>query len=85
VDLTSVKVDYVCGNEFRVQNHSGAALTLAVETTRPGGGTRTDYFTFPAIGGWTAFTVADPGPIRVTHDGQPVGTVANTGRRCGGG
>jgi len=31
-----VRVDYVCGNDFRVQNHTGTELTLRVATTAAG-------------------------------------------------
>jgi hypothetical protein len=82
VNVSGIKVDYVCGNRFRVQNHSGAPVTLTVATE---GTSQIITVAAPDIGGWTAFTAPAAGTVRVTLDGQFVATVANGGRRCGGG
>jgi hypothetical protein len=84
VDVSGVRVDYVCGNDFRVQNHTGTELTLRVATTAADGSIDAEDLVFPAIGGWTPFTAAASGTVQVSYDGQPVATVANAGRRCGG-
>jgi hypothetical protein len=78
-------VDYVCGNTFRIQNHTGAAITLTITTTSPLGTSETEDHVIPAKGGWTSLDAPTAGPIQVTYDGTPVATVANTGRGCGGG
>jgi hypothetical protein len=85
VDVSQIRVDHVCGNTFRVQNHTGASLILAVTTTGPDGVTETEDVQAPAKGGWTQFTAPATGPIQVSYDGAPVATVANAGRGCGGG
>lgn len=85
VDVSGIRVDYVCGNTFRVQNHTGATLTLAVTTTEADGTGVTEDHVMPAKGGWTHFTAPTAGPIQVTYDDTPVATVANPGRGCGGG
>jgi hypothetical protein len=85
VDGPGIRVDYVCGNTFRVQNHTGTDVTLAITTTAPGGAPETEDHVFPAKGGWTHFDAPTAGSIQVTYDGTPVATVANTGRGCGGG
>lgn len=85
VPLTGIKVDYVCGNRFRVQNHSGAAVTLNVTTTAADGSSGTVDVAAPDIGGWTSFTAATGGTAQVRYQGQLIATVANGGRRCGGG
>lgn len=84
VDVRMIKLDYVCGNGFRVQNHTGATVTLAITTTAPDGTSQTEDHVIPAKGGWTHFTAPTAGPIQVTYDGTPVATVANPGRGCGG-
>ncbi|HSU13056.1 hypothetical protein [Longimicrobium sp.] len=84
VDVSGIRVDYVCGNDFRVQNHTGTELTLRVTTTAADGTTAAEDLVFPAIGGWTPFTTGATGTVQVSYDGQPVATVANAGRRCGG-
>ena len=84
VDVSKIRVDYVCGNTFRVQNHTGAEITLTVVTTPTGGSSTTQDQVIPAKGGWTQFDAPLAGPIQVTYDGTPVATVANAGRRCGG-
>lgn len=85
VDVSGIRIDYVCGNTFRVQNHTRAALTLTVTTTDAEGASETEDVAAPAKGGWTHFNAPMAGSIQVTYDGTPVLTVANTGRRCGGG
>ena len=85
VDVSKIRVDYVCGNTFRVQNHTGADIVLTVATTDAEGATETEDVPAPAKGGWTQFSAPAAGPIQVTYDGTPVLTVANTGRGCGGG
>jgi hypothetical protein len=85
VDAAKIRVDYVCGNTFRVQNHTGTDVMLAITTTAPGGTPETEDHVFPAKGGWTHFDAPTAGPIGVTYDGTPVATVVNTGRGCGGG
>jgi hypothetical protein len=85
VDAAQIRVDYVCGNTFRLQNHTGANLTLTVTTTAPDGTTETEDVPAPARGGWTQYNAPTPGRIQVTYDGTPVASVANTGRGCGGG
>jgi hypothetical protein len=85
VDVRMIKVDYVCGNRFRVQNHTGTSVTLAVSTTAANGTSVTEDHVIPAKGGWTQFDTPAAGSIQVAYDGTPVATVANTGRGCGGG
>ena len=85
VDVAKVRVDYVCGNTFRVQNHTGTEVTLTITVTAADGATEAEDHVFPAKGGWTQFDAPLAGPIQVTYDGTPVLTVANTGRGCGGG
>jgi hypothetical protein len=85
VNVSGIRVDYVCGNTFRVQNHTGAELTLTVTTTAPDGSSAAEDHVVPAKGGWTAFDTPFAGAIQVTYDGTPVLTVANAGRGCGGG
>ena len=85
LDVSKIRVDYVCGNTFRVQNHTGAEIMLAIATTAPDGTSETEDHLIPAKGGWTSLDAPTAGPIRVTYDGTPVATVANTGRGCGGG
>jgi hypothetical protein len=84
VDVTAIKVDYVCGNTFRVQNHTGADLTLSVTTTAADGTSQAEDRAVPAKGGWTDLDTPVTGPVQVSYDGQPVATVANAGKRCGG-
>ena len=85
VDLAKIRVDYVCGNTFRVQNHTGAEVTLTITTTAADGTIEAEAHVFPSKGGWTHFDAPLAGPIQVTYDGTPVLTVANPGRGCGGG
>ena len=85
VDVAKIRVDYVCGNTFRVQNHTGADLVLAVTTTDAAGTSETEDIGIPAKGGWTQFDAPLTGPIQVAYDGTPVITVPNPGRGCGGG
>ncbi len=85
VDVAAIKVDYVCGNTFRVQNHSGADVTLTITTTAPDGTSQAEDHVVPAKGGWTQLDTPVAGTVQVTYDGTPVATVANTGRGCGGG
>jgi hypothetical protein len=82
VDVAKVKVDYVCGSEYRVQNHSGSTLLLNLAVTGNDGVTRTSAVSAPGIGGWTRFVAPATGTLQMTYDGQPVATVANGGRRC---
>lgn len=84
VDVAGIRVDYVCGNDFRVQNHTGTELTLRFTTTAADGSATAEDFPFPAIGGWTQVTTPVSGTVQVSYDGQPVATVANPGKRCGG-
>ena len=84
VDVSMLRVDYVCGNTFRVQNHTGAELTLTIVTTAADGTGVAEDQVVPAKGGWTSFDTPFAGPIEVTYDGKPLLTVANAGRSCGG-
>ena len=84
VDVSKIRVDYVCGNAFRVQNHTGAEIMLTVTTTASDGTSEAEDHVVPAKGGWTQFDAPLAGPIQVTYDGTPVVTVANAGRRCSG-
>lgn len=84
-DVSKIRVDYVCGNTFRVQNHTGVEVTLSIATTAPGGAVETEDHVIPSKGGWTSLEAPTAGSITVTYDGAPVATVENTGRGCGGG
>ncbi|HEX8673696.1 MAG TPA: hypothetical protein VF710_17505 [Longimicrobium sp.] len=85
VDVSKIRVDYVCGNTVRVQNHTGAEITLTITTTPAVGDSETEDHPIPGKGGWTSLEVPTAGPIRVTYDGTLIATLANTGRGCGGG
>jgi hypothetical protein len=84
VDTGLIKLDYVCGNRFRVQNHTGAAITLTIRTVTADGLSDTEDVTVPAIGGWTSFTTPIAGTVQLSYDGEQLATVPNSGRRCGG-
>lgn len=83
VDLSKVRVDYVCGTRFRVQNHTGVALRLDIAPEGATGAEETPPIRAPAIGGWTEFDVADERTLRVSYNEQLVATVQNEQKRCG--
>jgi hypothetical protein len=84
VDVSAIRVDYVCDNDFRVQNHTGTELTLRFATIAADGSSGAEDEVVPAIGGWTRVSAPVSGTLQVSYDGQLVATVVNDGRRCGG-
>ncbi len=85
VDVSKIRLDHVCGNKFRIQNHTPAYLVLSYVVVAPDGSIAEEAdVTAPAISGWTSFTVGAAGTVRLTYDGQLVATAANIGQSCGG-
>lgn len=81
VDVSKIRLDYVCGNTFRIQNHTPEYLMLSY--TVAGTGEAADV-TARSGGGWTHFNTDTAGTVQLIYDGEVVATVANTGKSCGG-
>lgn len=81
VDVSKIRLDYVCGNSFRIQNHTPEFLILSYTVAGIG---EAEDVTARSGGGWTSFTTDTTGTVKLTYDGQVVATVANTGKSCGG-
>lgn len=81
VDVSRIRLAYVCENRFRIQNHTPEFLVLSY--TVAGTGESWDV-TARSGGGWTDFTADSAGTVQLTYDGQVVATAANTSKSCGG-
>lgn len=85
VDTTKVRLDYVCGTAFRIQNHTGAPLLLSYVVTGTDGSTLDAAdVEAPAQGGWTRFTVGEVGRLELRYDGRALVSAEATGKACGG-
>lgn len=82
VDISRLRVDYVCGNRFRVQNHTGTNLEL--DYVVEGGDPEGWIIHAPAVGRWTEFDVDEAGTLHVSYDGRAIASIRNQGKRCPG-
>ncbi|MEW5928679.1 MAG: hypothetical protein AB1941_14520 [Gemmatimonadota bacterium] len=81
VDVSKIRLDYVCGNTFRIQNHTPEFLILSYTVAGTG---EAEDVTARSGGGWTHFNTDTAGTVQLIYDGQVVTTAANTGKSCGG-
>lgn len=83
IDTSRIRLDHVCDATFRVQNHTGAQLTLSYVLIDAAGEVMEEAdVVASAAGGWTHFTVMAPGTLRISHDGRVVATAVAGPVRC---
>lgn len=88
VDVSQIRLDYVCGTEFRIQNHTGVWLDMSY-VVKDASGATVDAASVapPAKGGWTHFETSSRvtlGTLYLNYDGVQIAAAQATGKPCGG-
>jgi len=79
VPTSEVRLTYVCGNRFRVENQSTESVKVSWKVS----GTRDRADLVVPSKGESTFTTEKRGPTSLYYRGKLVGTAANGGQACG--
>lgn len=79
VPISALRLTYVCGNRFRVENQSTESVKVSWKVS----GTRARADLVVPSKGERTFTTEQKGPTSLYYRGKLVGTLANGGQACG--